>query len=472
MADSHRIARIARHMTIPGKLVPLLLIAALSACSTVNSPAGGAPARTAPSTVAPSTGPSIAAPVRPRENAHDYNRDGYADLVIGVPNGEVNGRKAGRIEVVYGSPGGPAPGNREVIDLGSTAVKGGRFGASLASGDFDKDGYTDLAVGAPGKGRDPGSVAVVFGSDRGLSGRTVLLPTPSSAWGFGARLAAGDFNRDGYHDLAAADQYSLWVTYGGREARAGRPTWRTVLRRTTDIGPLASGDVTGDGFADLAVVHSVDDPADEATGVVYRGSPTGLADRMDGTFPGWGVGDVAIGDFDRDGYGDIVAGNSWEDAEEPTGQFYLIRGSATRLPESPVHWTINSPGMPKGPQDASGFGSALATGDVDGDGYADVVVGADGGQMGAAFVLHGGRGGLTTRGAQVYGPKPPGTPDDWVQGFGQEVALADLNGDGADELAVATRAKERVTVLSPGRANAEVQLVPGKDGEHFGYSLN
>ncbi|MEV5411107.1 FG-GAP-like repeat-containing protein [Thermopolyspora sp. NPDC052614] len=463
----------ARRVAIPGRLAPLLLAAVLTACSSPPSPSTGVPEGPPSSAVSSPSASAVPSksPVRSRDTAHDYNRDGHADLIIGVPEGEVNGKEAGRIEVVYGSPGGPAPGERKTIDLGSAATGGARFGAALAGGDFDEDGYADLAVAAPGGGSAPGTVAVFFGSAQGLSDTAVVLPRPPSVQGFGLRLAAGDFNRDGRHDLAAADYSSLWVTYGGPRTRAGRVTWHNVLRDTAAIGPIAVGDVTGDGYADLAVVYSVDDPADEGTGVVYRGSPDGLSGRMEGTFPGWGVGDVAIADFDGDGFGDIAAGNSFEDAEETTGQIYLSRGSATRLPEGPVHLTIKSPGMPTYPEDTSGFGSALATGDVNGDGYADIAVGADGGQRGTAFVLYGGHNGLSPQGARVFEPKPLGVTDGSVQGFGLQVAVTDLNGDGAAEVAVTTRAPDRVTVLSPGRSNAEVDLNPGKEGEQFGYVL-
>jgi hypothetical protein len=459
-----------RRMPIPGGFAPILLVAALTACSSATSPPAGGPEGSPSSSASASPSASPAKPV-PRDTAHDYNRDGYADLVIGVPDGEVNGRKAGRIEVVYGSPGGPAPGARKVIDLGPAAAPGGRFGAALASGDFDGDGYADLAIGAPGRGDARGSVAVFFGSAQGLSDKAVMLPRPPSARGFGARLAAGDFNQDGRHDLAVAGHYSVWVAYSGSRVRQGRAGWETVMRDTADIGPIAAGDVTGDGHADLAVIYSDDDPADEATGVVYRGSPRGLSGRMDGTFPGWGVGDLAIADFDGDGFGDIAAGNAHEDAEETTGQVYLTRGSADRLAETPVHLTLKTAGMPAYPEETSGFGSALATGDVNGDGYADIAVGADGGQRGTAFVLYGGRSGLSTQGAQVYEPKPLGVTDGSVQGFGLAVAVADLDGDGAAEVAVTTRAPDRVTVLSPGKGNAEVDLDPGKEGEQFGYVL-
>lgn len=471
-----------------GRFAPFLLatvtaLAAVTACATSDPTAGGA--TPAPSTAVPgrSTPAGTALPATPSADgrkplrwdggAHDYNGDGYADLTVGLPEGTAGGiEEAGRVEAVYGSPGGVTTRDRRIISRGSAAVRGERFGATLASGDFDRDGYADLAIGAPGKGGRTGSVVIAFGAGRGLSGETATLGKPPSTKGFGAGLAVGDFDRDGYHDLAVASFSAVWVTYGHDGVRSGRAEWRPVLPETADVGPLAAGDVTGDGFADLAVVYSEDDPADEGTGVVFRGSRTGLSDRVEGTFPGWGVGAVAVGDVDGDGHGDVIAGNSHADAEDPGGQIYVSRGSATGLAGEHTLWTRGSPGMPPGrPEAVDGFGDAVAAGDVDGDGYADVAVGA-GGQVGAAFLLYGGRDGLSAKGAQVFGPESAGRPAESAQGFGREVALTDLDGDGRAELAVSAGDGGGMTVLSPGGKGAGTRLTPERPDESLSGPLN
>ncbi|HEY0238126.1 MAG TPA: FG-GAP repeat protein, partial [Friedmanniella sp.] len=57
---------------------------------------------------------------------------------------------------------------------------GDRFGSAVASGDFDGDGYADLAVGHPGErvagASQAGAVTVLFGTRHGLTGsRSVQL---------------------------------------------------------------------------------------------------------------------------------------------------------------------------------------------------------------------------------------------------------------------------------------------------------
>jgi hypothetical protein len=91
------------------------------------------------------------------------------------------------------------------------------FGASVAMGDLDADGYAELVVGATGPTGGRGQVHIFSGgsSGPGAHGLTVLPGT--SGVGLGQQvLVAGDLNGDGYRDLAATtDQGELWIWYGG-----------------------------------------------------------------------------------------------------------------------------------------------------------------------------------------------------------------------------------------------------------------
>src|SRR5439155_10365720 len=113
-------------------------------------------------------------------SAGDFNGDGFLDLAIGVP-GESVGTigTAGAVSVLYGSAGGlqaVAP-NDQVWDQDTTGIRdrseaGDGFGASLAAGDFDGNGKADLGVGVPGEDigtlADGGAVAVLYGAAGGL----------------------------------------------------------------------------------------------------------------------------------------------------------------------------------------------------------------------------------------------------------------------------------------------------------------
>ena len=96
---------------------------------------------------------------------------------------------------------------------------GDSFGSALAAGDFNDDGFSDLAVGAPFDDNEfalrSGKVIVIYGSSNGLTATDSTVPSsqsfdvmdfdPALAFGgegFGGALAWGDFDGDGVGDFA------------------------------------------------------------------------------------------------------------------------------------------------------------------------------------------------------------------------------------------------------------------------------
>jgi len=449
--------------TILIAVTPCLLLAACGAAHTAAPGAAPSAASSATSSAAPTGGlgssvtpraggPERAAVARARK-AHDYDGDGYGDLVIGA---------TGRVQVVHGSARGLEARPRQAVAGGR---KGELFGSSVASADFDRDGHADLAIGAPAAGKGAGAVTIVHGSARGLSDRREEPAGPPSARGFGSALAAADFDGDGRADLAVTGEDAVWVTYRITGREGGRVAWKRLTAPDPDLSLIAAGDVTGDGIDDLAVAN-VRSEQDGRSGTIYAGSPAGLAGTLAWTFDAWGVGALAIGDLDGDGRGELVAGNGYADAEDPGGQLYVHSGRDG----SRTVWTRSSPGMPRGAESATGLGGSVAIGDLDGDGYADVATGATG-WSGSVFVLYGGRAGLSGRGAQVFDARSTGVaaPQD-VQGFGTAVALGDFDGRDRRELAISVRAEPSVVVVSAGRG--PVHLLPDQGETGFGRPLH
>ena len=101
----------------------------------------------------------------------DFNGDGFGDLAIGAP-GENLG--AGAVHVLYGSATGLTTTGSQFLSQGAggiadAAEAGDEFGRSLAVGNFNSDGFNDLAIGAPGENRGAGTVHVLYGSASGLT---------------------------------------------------------------------------------------------------------------------------------------------------------------------------------------------------------------------------------------------------------------------------------------------------------------
>src|SRR5262249_51443680 len=108
-------------------------------------------------------------------SAHcDFNNDGYDDLAIGVPDDSVNGHPAaGAVQVLYGRAGGLSATNNQLWHKDSPNILGDAednelFGSALACGDFNGDGFADLAIGTPGGNvnnyEQAGSVTILYGS--------------------------------------------------------------------------------------------------------------------------------------------------------------------------------------------------------------------------------------------------------------------------------------------------------------------
>src|SRR5262249_30240631 len=107
----------------------------------------------------------------------DFNGDGYADLAVGVPEEDVKAQNAGAVQILYGSRSGLSANNNQFWYQGKIALLESDaedwFGYALAAGDFNGDGYADLAVSAPLEDIDnivnAGVVNVLFGSHDGLT---------------------------------------------------------------------------------------------------------------------------------------------------------------------------------------------------------------------------------------------------------------------------------------------------------------
>lgn len=383
----------------------------------------------------------------------DVNGDGWADFAIGASrydDGEVD---EGAVFVYLGLPSGfPATADQVL----QPDLAGADFGAWLAGGDVNDDGFGDLAVGAPqyDDGTDVGGrVYLYFGSASGLpTAPSQTLSQAQAGAAFGRTVAiVGDVNDDGFDDLAvgaprtdgdATDEGAAYLYFGGSSGVSASPDWaRNGSGFETQYGLVVAsvGDVDGDGVDDFAVtsrfggVNVRDGHAEvfHGSAAAVSTSPASILDldtREART--GW---DIGGGDFDDDGYSDVALGSRLYDTiDNPGGVVAIFPGSSSGLGAVPAPALLLNSGV-----DDARFGISLAAGeDVNNDGYGDLAVGARkfpvGGQAeGAAFVFLGGSTGLSELPEFAF---TYGQPD---ADAGRPVEfLGDLDGDGTSDLGV------------------------------------
>jgi len=422
----------------------------------------------------------------------DFNGDGYADLVIGEPDAAVGGQAgAGDLIVLYGSPDGLTKNGPQEWDdakLGLTPGAGDGFGTALASGDFNGDGFSDLAIGIPGRSistpslfgatvhPQAGVVFVIYGSPNGLTITDQSVPAPrrfdltmttlpalpfGCGWNLdgarlGSALAWGDFNNDGIGDLAAGAHLlanllplspcsevlegGVWELLGSTSGLrlTGNQIWTqaNLPGLSTNAGlelgfSLAGGDFNSDGYADLAIGAPGMQTASGAFGggvvIVFGGtlgvnpgagirsftldSISGAGSARDDDF--FGVA-LAAGDFNGDTNVDLAIGIPARAALQHTipgaGAVAVLYGTHTTglTTANAQLWDENAVFTGIGVQTSAndGFGSALAAGDFNGDGRADLAIGvpfkevAEGGTFlldaGQVDVIYGSSSGLAT----------------------------------------------------------------------------
>jgi hypothetical protein len=202
-----------------------------------------------------------------RAKPYDVNGDGYSDAVVGAP-GEGIGTtsQAGMLHVLYGRSTGITASGDRIIHQGTAGVPGSPeegdwFGWTNASGDFNADGYADIAVSARAESVAAADVAglvqVFYGSPTGpQTGNVTTLEVPREGLELGSALAAGHTRSF----LAEPLPVVVGVQPGGTAVEQGHGTARqfAVVRVVADSDGEVGVAVAVDVSCGQRVSESVD----------------------------------------------------------------------------------------------------------------------------------------------------------------------------------------------------------------------
>lgn len=358
----------------------------------------------------------------------DVNGDGKPDLLVANCGGSSEACDDGNnaaVGILLGNGDGTF---RPAV----TYASGGLNASSVALSDVDGDGKPDLLVANrfPCTGCSYYAVGVLLGNGDGTF-------RAASIYGSGGShtfsVAAGDINGDGNSDLAMAltcsDQGTCIDSAVGVLLGNGDGTFQTAVAYDSggyDARSAVLADVRGDGKFDLIVANecAAQSNCNGAVGV--------LLGNGDGTFQaaatygsgGYYANSIQVADVNGDGNPDLLVVNECSDDTCTSGNVGVLLGNGDGTFRSPV--TYGSGGY---------YADSLAVADVNRDGNLDLLVANQcaidsncASSGGLAVLLGNGDG--TFRPAIAY---DPGGQYPW------SLAVGDVNGDGKPDLVVANQ---------------------------------
>jgi hypothetical protein len=362
----------------------------------------------------------------------DFNADGKDDLAVGAVAYTTN---FGRVYVFYND--GSIPANAASADAIITAEAASSYlGNSIAAGDLNGDGKTDLVVGAFGYNSSTGRVYIFHNGSiatESASGADVII-NGEAGGNFGIKLKTYDYNGDSRDDLVVSstayngDTGRVYVFYNDASLPSAASADIIISgESTSSFGyDFVFGDLNTDGKVDLVVgASSYNSTVGRAYIFYSQNGQVNTNKQILGQASSVFGYSLAAGDFNSDGRDDLAVGAFQYSSN--AGRVYIFYNDGT-IVDTAAAADVLIQG-----EATSSFGYALGAGDLNADGRIDLAVGANqyNSYTGRTYIFHNdGTIPTTAAAADVI------IDGEASSSFGQAVVTGDLNTDGRIDLIV------------------------------------
>lgn len=289
----------------------------------------------------------------------NVNNDGYDDILIGSYEDSSASQNSGSVYLVYGRAMQLNTNTLRIFAEFTGEYVDDNAGSSVAFGDINGDGYSDILVGAinAGNARVPfsGAVYIIYGqatsfsstSSTSLSGG-VKFVGENDFDDVGFSIGSGDLNADGYDEMIVGAlgydgmRGAAYVVYGASSTLTSASLKTAVKYEGEDANDfagysVASSDYNHDGYSDLFISALLRPYTSGQNGEVYllEGSSSSLSGgslasaslSFTGEYNDAAGSSLAFGDFNGDSYDDMVVGaNENGDGAFYGGAVYLFYG--------------------------------------------------------------------------------------------------------------------------------------------------